>query len=34
VQPHVAARLDALLGGGGRVFFAKSGAEANVCAII
>jgi acetylornithine/N-succinyldiaminopimelate aminotransferase len=33
VQPHVAARLDALLGGGGRVFFANSGAEANECAI-
>ena len=33
VQPQVAARLDALLGGGGRVFFANSGAEANECAI-
>jgi len=33
VQPHVAARLDALLGGGGRVFFANSGAEANEFAI-
>ena len=33
VQPRVAARLDALLGGGGRVFFANSGAEANECAI-
>ena len=33
MQPHVAARLDALLGGGGRVFFANSGAEANECAI-
>jgi predicted acetylornithine/succinylornithine family transaminase len=33
VQPEVAARLDALLGGGGRVFFANSGAEANECAI-
>jgi acetylornithine/N-succinyldiaminopimelate aminotransferase len=33
VQPHVAARLNALLGGGGRVFFANSGAEANECAI-
>ena len=33
VQPHLAARLDALLGGGGRVFFANSGAEANECAI-
>ena len=33
VQPLVAARLDALLGGGGRVFFANSGAEANECAI-
>ena len=33
VQPQVAARLDALLGGGGKVFFANSGAEANECAI-
>jgi predicted acetylornithine/succinylornithine family transaminase len=33
VQPHLAARIDALLGGGGRVFFANSGAEANECAI-
>ena len=33
VQPKVAERLDALLGGGGRVFFANSGAEANECAI-
>jgi predicted acetylornithine/succinylornithine family transaminase len=33
VQPHLAARLDALLGGGGRVFFGNSGAEANECAI-
>ena len=33
VQPRVAARLDARLGGGGRVFFANSGAEANECAI-
>ena len=33
LQPRVAARLDALLGGGGRVFFANSGAEANECAI-
>ena len=33
VQPRVAERLDALLGGGGRVFFANSGAEANECAI-
>jgi predicted acetylornithine/succinylornithine family transaminase len=33
VQPQVAARLDGLLGGGGRVFFANSGAEANECAI-
>ncbi len=29
VQPQVAARLDTLLGGDGRVFFANSGAEAN-----
>ena len=33
VQPRLAARLDALVGGGGRVFFANSGAEANECAI-
>jgi predicted acetylornithine/succinylornithine family transaminase len=33
LQPHLAARLDALLGGGGKVFFANSGAEANECAI-
>jgi acetylornithine/N-succinyldiaminopimelate aminotransferase len=33
VQPRVAERLDALLGGGGRVFFCNSGAEANECAI-
>jgi predicted acetylornithine/succinylornithine family transaminase len=32
-QPQVAARLDALLGGDGRVFFSNSGAEANECAI-
>src|SRR6478609_6401915 len=33
VQPRLGARLDGLLGGGGRVFFANSGAEANECAI-
>jgi predicted acetylornithine/succinylornithine family transaminase len=33
VQPRVAAHLDHLLGGGGRVFFCNSGAEANECAI-
>jgi acetylornithine/N-succinyldiaminopimelate aminotransferase len=33
LQPLLAARLDALLGGGGRVFFANSGAEANECAL-
>ena len=33
LQPRLAARLDALHGGGGRVFFANSGAEANECAI-
>ena len=33
LQPRLAARLDSLLGGGGRVFFANSGAEANECAI-
>jgi predicted acetylornithine/succinylornithine family transaminase len=33
VQPQLADRIDALLGGGGRVFFANSGAEANECAI-
>ena len=32
-QPQVAASLNRLLGGGGRVFFANSGAEANECAI-
>ncbi len=32
-QPHVAATLDALLGGGGRSFFCNSGGEANECAI-
>jgi predicted acetylornithine/succinylornithine family transaminase len=32
-QPQVAAKLDALLGGDGRVFFSNSGAEANECAI-
>ncbi|HMY87544.1 MAG TPA: acetylornithine/succinylornithine family transaminase [Microthrixaceae bacterium] len=31
--PQVAATLDRLLGGGGQVFFANSGAEANECAI-
>lgn len=33
VAPGVAATLDALLGGGGQVFFSNSGAEANECAI-
>jgi acetylornithine/N-succinyldiaminopimelate aminotransferase len=33
VQPKVAERLNALLGGDGRVFFCNSGAEANECAI-
>lgn len=33
LQPRLAARLDMLLGGGGRVFFANSGAEANECAV-
>jgi acetylornithine/N-succinyldiaminopimelate aminotransferase len=32
-QRDVAATLDRLVGGGGRVFFANSGAEANECAI-
>jgi len=32
-QPRLAARLDTLLGGGGRCFFANSGAEANEGAI-
>ncbi|HEY4378262.1 MAG TPA: aminotransferase class III-fold pyridoxal phosphate-dependent enzyme, partial [Acidimicrobiales bacterium] len=31
--PEVARTLDRLLGGGGQVFFANSGAEANECAI-
>ncbi|MEZ5137957.1 MAG: acetylornithine transaminase [Acidimicrobiales bacterium] len=30
---HVASTLDRLLGGGGQVFFANSGAEANECAL-
>jgi len=33
LAPEVAATLDRLLGGGGRVFFANSGAEANECAL-
>ncbi|MFM8974012.1 MAG: aminotransferase class III-fold pyridoxal phosphate-dependent enzyme, partial [Actinomycetota bacterium] len=33
VQPRLAAAIDGLAGGGGRVFFANSGAEANECAI-
>jgi predicted acetylornithine/succinylornithine family transaminase len=33
IGPEVAATLDRLLGGGGRVFFCNSGAEANECAI-
>jgi acetylornithine/N-succinyldiaminopimelate aminotransferase len=33
VGPEVAATLDRLVGGGGRVFFSNSGAEANECAI-
>jgi acetylornithine/N-succinyldiaminopimelate aminotransferase len=33
VGPGVAATLDDLMGGGGQVFFANSGAEANECAI-
>src|SRR3954467_12568221 len=33
VQPNVAARLNTLVGGDGRVFFCNSGAEANECAI-
>lgn len=33
VQPRLAQRVDALLGGGGRAFFSNSGAEANECAI-
>ena len=33
VGPGVAATLDRLLGGGGKIFFANSGAEANECAI-
>jgi acetylornithine/N-succinyldiaminopimelate aminotransferase len=32
IGPEVATTLDRLLGGGGRVFFANSGAEANECA--
>jgi acetylornithine/N-succinyldiaminopimelate aminotransferase len=33
VGPAVAETLDRLLGGGGKIFFANSGAEANECAI-
>lgn len=33
IGPQVAATLDRLVGGGGRVFFTNSGAEANECAI-
>src|SRR5947209_6219690 len=33
IGPEVAATLDRLVGGGGRVFFTNSGAEANECAI-
>jgi len=33
IGPEVATTLDRLVGGGGRVFFANSGAEANECAI-
>jgi predicted acetylornithine/succinylornithine family transaminase len=33
LQPRLGARLDSLLGGGGRVFFCNSGGEANECAI-
>ena len=33
VGPEVAETLDRLLGGGGKLFFANSGAEANECAI-
>ena len=33
VGPDVAATLDRLIGGGGKVFFSNSGAEANECAI-
>jgi acetylornithine/N-succinyldiaminopimelate aminotransferase len=33
VGPRVAETLDRLLGGGGQVFFANSGAEANECAL-
>lgn len=33
LQPRLARRLDTMLGGGGRLFFTNSGAEANECAI-
>jgi acetylornithine/N-succinyldiaminopimelate aminotransferase len=33
IGPEVASTLDRLLGGGGKVFFSNSGAEANECAI-
>src|SRR5687767_4387282 len=33
IGPEVAATLDRLVGGGGKIFFSNSGAEANECAI-
>ena len=33
IGPEVAATLDSLLGGGGKVFFTNSGAESNECAL-
>lgn len=33
IGPEVAATIDRLLGGGGRIFFCNSGAEANECAV-
>ena len=33
IGPEVATTLDGLIGGGGRVFFTNSGAEANECAV-
>jgi predicted acetylornithine/succinylornithine family transaminase len=33
IGPEVAATIDNLIGGGGKVFFANSGAEANECAV-
>lgn len=33
IQPRLAAKIDSLIGGGGRLFFSNSGAEAVECAV-